>query len=153
MTELRVIRFDLPNPTPLLNVTLRQHWQKRRQAGKGIAWDVRVAMAQAKQAIPPAPFQRARVTIIRRSIGTPDRDGLIGGVKGLVDCLLHPGTPRLVGGKMRLPHPTGLAIIQDDGPAHMDLVVKAERVRHRAEQGTSVTIEELPQDQPATGRA
>ena len=29
---------------------------------------------------------------------------------------------------MRLPHPTGLAIIQDDAPAVMDLVVRAVRV-------------------------
>lgn len=145
MTALRVIRFDLLKPTPLLNVTLRQHWQKRRQAGKGIAWDVKVALMYAKQAIPPVPFQRARVTIIRRSVGTPDRDGLVGGVKGLVDCLLHPGTPRLVRGKMRLPHPTGLGIIQDDGPAFMDLVVRAEKVS-RALQGTTVIIEELPHE-------
>lgn len=150
MTDLRVIRFDLPDPTPLLNVTLRQHWQKRRQAGKGVAWDVRVAMAQAKQAIPPVPFKRARVTIIRRSVGTPDRDGLVGGVKALVDCLLHPGTPRLVRGKMRLPHPTGLGIVQDDGPAQMDLVVRAEKVA-RAAQGTTVIIEELPHDQDIAG--
>ncbi len=144
MTALRVIRFDLPEPTPLLNVTLRQHWQKRRQAGKGIAWEVKVAMAKAKQPIPPEPFQRARVTIIRRSVGTPDRDGLVGGVKALVDCLLHPGPVRMVKGKPRCLHPNGLGIVQDDGPDRLELVVKAERVRSKADIGTSVTIEELP---------
>lgn len=139
----RVIRFDLATPTPLLNVTLRQHWAKRRRKDKGLAWQVKVAILEGKQAIPPVPFQRARVTIIRRSLGTPDRDGLVGGVKGLVDCLLHPGPVRMVDGKPRCLHPTGLGIVQDDGPDRLELVVKAERVRSKAEQGTSVTIEEL----------
>lgn len=139
----RVICFDLAQPTPLLNVTLRQHWSRRRRKDKGLAWAVKVAILETKQAIPPEPFQRARVTIIRRSVGTPDRDGLIGGVKGLVDCLLHPGPVRMVQGKPRALHPTGLGIVQDDSPDHMELVVKAERVRSKAEIGTSVTIEEL----------
>lgn len=139
----RVIRFSLAAPTPLLNVTLRQHWQKRRRSDQGLAWAVKVAIMAGKQAIPPEPFQRARVTIIRRSTGTPDRDGLIGGVKGLVDCLLHPGPVRMVKGKPRALHPNGLGIVQDDDPACMELVVRAERVRSKAEIGTSVTIEEL----------
>jgi hypothetical protein len=139
----RTIRFDLAQTTPLLNVTLRQHWSKRRRKDKGLAWAVKVAILESGQAIPAAPFQRARVTIVRRSVGVPDRDGLVGGVKGLVDCLLHPGPVTVVNGKPRFLHPTGLGIVQDDGPDRLVLVVTAERVRSKADQGTSVTIEEL----------
>lgn len=146
MTAGRTIRLDIPVVTPLLNATLRQHWRKRGQGTRGIAWELRLAMSRAGVTPPAKPFQRARVTIIRRSVGMPDRDGLIGGVKGLVDSLLDPGI-RMVKGELRALHPTGLGIVQDDSPACMTLEVRAERVRSRAEQGTTVIIEDLGRDE------
>lgn len=136
----RVLSFELDRPTPLLNRTLRQHWSGRMRDQRALAWAIRVAL-QGQQ-LPAQPFRRARVTIVRRSAGTPDHDGLLGGVKSLVDCLLDPGPVTIRNGKARCLHPTGLGIVQDDSPACMTLVVQAERVP-KDRQGTSVTIEEL----------
>ena len=70
-----------------------------------MAWEIKIALGQDR---PPVPFQRARLRIERYSIRTPDYDGMVGGYKSLIDCLLpyHP--------KRR---PYGLGVIADDNPA------------------------------------
>jgi len=77
-------------------------------------------------------------------------------MKDLIDVLLVPGEPRRVkrGGKDKviLPHPCGLGIIADDNPRCLELVPIAKRVANHAEQGTTVTIEELPPEPTAPGR-
>lgn len=95
-----------------------------------MAWEVKVALGTQRVA---APFARAKVTIERRSVGTPDQDGLVGGCKDLIDALLPASKI----------HPCGLGIIRDDNPACMDLVVRGLKVR-RTEQCTVVVVEELP---------
>lgn len=133
----QVIRLVVPRLTPLLNVTSRQHWSARSRARREWAWDLRAALG--RQPRPAVPFARARVVIERRSIRTPDRDGLYGGAKGVVDCLL-PQSKR---------HPTGLGFVADDTPAVMDLEVRAVRVATLLEQKTIITITELASS-PAT---
>lgn len=119
--------------TPTLNVALRQHWRKRGQSTRALAWAVRAAVGAA--GLPAAPILRARVAIERHSAGTaPDHDGLVGGCKGLIDCLLPFHEKR---------RPYGLGFITDDSPQHLELVVHAKRVR-RADVGMLVLIEPLP---------
>ena len=127
---LRTIVLRLAKPTPLLNRTIGLHWAKRRQRNRAMAWEVKIAL---KGQQPASPFQRTRVTVERRSIGVPDADGLIGGLKGLLDSLLP----------MSKTHPYGLGLIQDDSPAHLDLVPRGVRVAHRVEECTIITIEEV----------
>lgn len=127
----RVIRLVVPRLTPLLNRTLRQHWSERSKERRAWAWELRVALG--RQARPEHPFQRALVQIARHSVGTPDTDGLIGGCKPVIDCLLAPSDT----------HPTGLGFVQDDTPAVLTLEVSAVRVPTRAEQRTEITITEL----------
>lgn len=142
----RVISFTLPRPTPLLNVTLRQHWSRRRKAQQALAWEVRAALGNQR---PAQPFARARVRVERYSVGSPDPDGMVGGLKALLDCLLPPGEPKVIKRpgkppKRVYPHPTGLSVIADDNPACLVLEPVAIRVSRREEQRTVVRIEELP---------
>lgn len=79
-----------------------------------------------------APMQKCKVYIERHSSGVPDTDGLYGGLKPLLDCLVVC--------TKRNPH--GLGIIEDDNPDCMDL--KAVSVKSkRKEAKTVVEITEL----------
>lgn len=130
-TAGRVIRLDVPRLAPTLNTTIRMSWADRMRLRREWAWELRAALG--RQPRPAEPFQRALVVIERYALQTPDRDGLIGGCKALIDCLLAPSKR----------HPTGLGLVQDDKPEVMQLEVHAIRVPHRAEQRTVITITEL----------
>ncbi|MBK5943334.1 hypothetical protein LRF89_06650 [Halorhodospira sp. 9621] len=96
-----MIDFELPEPTILLNRWQRMHWRDRRRHTEAVAWMVRAAVT------PPAqPVARCQVHIQRYSERLPDWDGLYGGLKPLLDCLVRP--------TKRNPH--GLGIIEDDDP-------------------------------------
>jgi hypothetical protein len=121
------ITLKLPVPTVLLNEWQRMHWAVRRRYTQRMSWYVRLAGRP-----PVEPFEKCRICIQRLSAGRmPDKDGLYGGVKPLLDCLVIPSRR----------HPHGLGFIRDDGPdVVLDLEVVAERVP-RTEAGTIVTIE------------
>jgi len=131
----RVIAFVLPEPTILLNPYLRTHWTKRRKLQLALAWSVRIAMAEQRQVIPPTPFARAVLRIERHSVKSPDYDGMVGGFKMLIDCLL-PVTPR---------RPWGLGVLIDDSPKFVtpDFPLPF-LVRRAAERRTVVRIQEMP---------
>lgn len=123
-----VVRFTLCRPTPLLNQLIRMHWRARMMLARSISAEVArlVPAAPARQ-----PLEHACVTIVRYSVGIPDHDGLVGGCKLLIDTLLV----------LSKRHPNGLGFIVDDDPAHMTLVVRAERCANHKDQRTEVTIE------------
>ena len=130
--ESSAVRFELTALTPLLNVTQRQHWTRRRRQILAVAWHVKLALGEQR---PDAPFPRARLRIERHSVGLPDYDGMVGGFKALIDCLLPFHSTR---------RRYGLGVIADDNPA----VLMADypppfRVAHRAAQRVVVTIEQL----------
>ncbi|WEQ51189.1 hypothetical protein LV478_11675 [Komagataeibacter oboediens] len=138
---MRIISFTLPKPFPLLNHSIGQSrfalTRMRRQMARSVA-------AEAAHLRPAEPFQRAHVLIERYSAGTPDKDGLYGGAKFLVDALT---TPRLLnvrteGARQRVKNKRGLGFVVDDGPAHMQLEVRAVKCR-LCEQRTVVTITEV----------
>lgn len=142
----RVITFELARPTLTLNQLLalkRQGDWAVSNHKKALAWEIKLACVGK---LPSAPFERARLTIERLSRGTPDDDGLWGGLKLLIDCLLPQGDPRPAkrgSRKMVFPHPFGLGIVADDCPRVLTTKPVAIRVRSAAEQKTKVTIEEL----------
>lgn len=119
---------------PTLNRSLRQHWSRRQRGTRALAWAVRAAVG--RQGLPAAPWPRARLVIERRSaLGPlPDTDGLIGGCKGLIDCLL-PMDPKR--------RPYGLGFVHDDNPACLVLEVRAVRVP-KPDVGTWIEISPLP---------
>jgi hypothetical protein len=122
------IIFTLSRPTRLLNVSIRQHWTARKKYQAALSAEIASLVPDVTE---PYPFERAVVTVTRHSIGTPDRDGFIGGLKPLIDCLLVRSAR----------HPHGLGFIVDDDPEHLTLVANAVRCRTRGEQRTEVCIE------------
>ena len=126
----REIFFTLDEPTILLNKLLRMHWAARRKRIKALAWEIR-----AKARPPGKPFQRCEIHVKRYSTGRlPDDDGLRGGLKHLLDCLV-------VNTKV---NPHGGGYIKSDEPS---CILKTEalafHVKHRADQRTEITIREV----------
>lgn len=126
----RIVTFILPTPTLLLNETLRMHWSERRRRQTMLAWDIKLLTTRQR---PAEPFPRARVRVERHSIKVPDYDGMVGGLKSLLDCLI-PHSKR---------HPNGLGIVADDNPACLQLDAVSVKADRRNEQKTVVIIEEL----------
>jgi hypothetical protein len=116
------MRFEIPEPTPTLNEWQRMHWAKRGRVAKGFAWMVRAALGPIKV----KPMQKCKVRIERHSAGTPDTDGLYGGLKPLLDCLVVC--------TKRNPH--GLGLVQDDNPGCMQL--EAVSVKCKQKEGKTV---------------
>lgn len=114
-----MITLTIPESTPSLNRTLHADWRKKIQMRKHWRWLVRAARLEAK-VFPVAPYPKAKVTIVRHGRRICDTDNLYGGTKMLTDSLKHEG------------------IIEDDSPAHVELVVKQQisKVPH-----TVVTVE------------
>ncbi|WP_431860078.1 hypothetical protein [Azospirillum sp.] len=125
------LSFTLSAPTKLLNQLLRMHWSKRRKHQQALSWEVKILTSGKRPAV---PFARAKVRVERHSLREPDVDGMIGGFKHLLDCLL-PHSDR---------HPNGLGIIADDNPRCLQLEPVSVLVKHRADQKTVVLIEEQP---------
>ena len=124
--------FEMPGyVSPLLNTTLRTHFAKRRRENKALAWILRCAYPGA---LPATPLPRSIVHVVRRSTGSPDQDGLVGGLKSLLDCLQPPSKR----------HPHGLGFITDDSPTAMTLIADAERVRTASAKGMTIRIWPYP---------
>ena len=124
----RFVQFTLAKPVKLLNETLRMHWSARRRYAKALSAEI----AKAQPGI-LYPMQRASVEVVRYSVQEPDFDGLVGGCKGLIDCLLVRSDR----------HPHGLGFIVDDSPEHLEFTARHERAATRKEQGTTVTIRRI----------
>lgn len=132
---MREITFTLPDPFPLLNKQIRKHYRTRIFEKLATARQISNLLGSER---PSEPLRKAVVQIVRYSTGTPDRDGLYGGCKDLLDCLT---TPRL-GASGKTINKYGLGLIVDDAPQFIDLSVTAERCK-RDEQRTVVTIREV----------
>jgi len=96
--------FELPGVTPMNNEFIRWHWTKQRQHTKDMAWMVMQAVGVDRSRV---PLKQCLLFIERRAKANPikvqtwDWDGLLGGMKGLIDAL----TAR---------HPAGVGLIEDD---------------------------------------
>jgi hypothetical protein len=123
-----LIHFEIPIRTPLLNVWQRMHWAKRSRLAKDIAWAVKAALP--RKMMPARPLKQCVIHVERESTREPDFDGMVGGLKPLLDAL-QPASKR---------HPLGLGIIADDSPRCLLHLT----VRHLAGKGsrTIVRIEE-----------
>lgn len=124
-----MIEFEIPMRTPLLNVWQRMHWAKRKRLAAEMAKAISICLPKWKR--PGKPIKKCQVTVLRESTKRPDRDGLYGGLKPLLD-ILQPPSKR---------HPLGLGIISNDND---DCIVSltAEHVAGKG-QRTKVTINEL----------
>lgn len=123
------VSFTLRAPFKLLNQTLKMHFGARGKYAASLSSEIASQTAHHEG---QAPMSRARVTIERHSCAEPDQDGLVGGAKPLIDCLI-------VRSKV---HPRGLGFILDDRPACLELIVRHVKAK-KAEQRTTVLIEPL----------
>ena len=134
-----LLKVVLPFETPTLNVMLRWHFAERKRWKAKAAWEIKVALCGR---LPATPLPRAIVRIVRHGHGRPDHDGLVGGAKLLIDCLLPLGTP-YAGGKNRkmiVRHPHGLGIIWDDSPDRLMLEAESRRISREITPHTVVSI-------------
>ena len=121
MTTGKVIIFQLPFALPSLNVRDRQHWAAKQREKAKMATAVMVAIGGPRYR-PSEPLQRARVQVQRYSAGTLDQDNLVASCKGLLDVLCRASTT----------HPYGLGFIEDDSPAHLELIVTQAKCKRGA---------------------
>jgi len=118
--------FRLAKPTLTLNRLLRmRHWRRTQYAR-----DLAIELRSTYRSPPPAPLEKARVVIRRHAIQAPDYDGLVGGCKPLIDCLLVRSDR----------HPHGLGFIVDDSIDRLRLVAQHVQATSQAEQCTEVEI-------------
>lgn len=114
--DRRTLTFEL-ELTPMRNALDRMHHRAKRRLMDRIADALRAQ-------IPPAsgtPLHSAKVEIIRYSAKEPDRDGLYGSVKPILDAMQ-------VASKR---HPYGAFIIENDDNDHIDLHVRWEKASPR----------------------
>lgn len=101
-----VHEFRLPEPIKLLNAWQRMHWAERNLYTQTLGWLIREAFG----VLPARPLHAAWVHVERGCHPPlPDPDGLIGGLKPLLDCLVCP--------RLRRNH--GLGFIVDDSPQYI----------------------------------
>lgn len=111
------IRID--EPYLLLNRWQRMHWASRRRYHERLAWLIRKAVGKNQ---PARPLDRCWIHVTRGNpLPLPDTDGLYGGLKPLLDCLVQR-TAR---------NPLGLGLIRDDNSSVIEqleaVAVKAPR--------------------------
>ncbi|ARW47854.1 hypothetical protein [Acetobacter pasteurianus] len=138
---MRVIRFELPEPYPLLNHSIGQSRFALTRMRQKMARAVACATVNMRV---PEPFQKAHVSIERHSCGTPDHDGVQGGAKFLIDTLTTPKllNVRKPGARQRVRNKRGLGFIVDDGPEYATFDIRAVKSR-LCDQKTVVTITEI----------
>jgi hypothetical protein len=96
-----VYALRLPVPTVLLNEWTRMHFRTKKRYMEKLGWMV-IAANRGK---PQTPLHTCRIHVERGNPKPfPDLDGLIGGLKPLLDVLVCP----------RLRNPHGLGFIKDD---------------------------------------
>lgn len=132
-----MITFTLPFALESLNVRDRKHWAQRGRDKRDMAQEIMVAMNGPRH-FPRPPLDRVRITIVRCSAGRLDADNAVASAKSLLDCLCVK-SPR---------HPSGLGIIVDDGPDHVELIVR-QSPAPRGEGATVVTIEPITEQRRA----
>ena len=104
MAELII---EIPEATPMFNQYVRWHWRKQRKHTETMAWLIRKAVG-VQYPKTHAPIKKC-IVVIERHKGPSatgkypkqDWDGLIGGLKGVLDALTAT-------------HKHGVGIIEDD---------------------------------------
>jgi len=127
---VKEIKFEIPVATPMLNTFLNWHWSKRRKHTAEMALLIKEALG-LRVINTHKPFKKCIVIIERHkgpsACGYPkqDWDGLIGGLKGLLDA-------------MTVEHKHGVGLIEDD---NTDCIVATPTViRVKAPKGTEKTV-------------
>jgi hypothetical protein len=124
--EGSALHFALGAPTKTLNELRAMNFRAYSKHRLALAQEVAALTAGRR---PSQPFPKALLVVERHSAGSPDVDGLYGGLKPLLDVLQPPSRGC----------PNGLGIIADDSPTCLRLDVRAVRCA-RAKGKTVVRI-------------
>jgi len=120
-------QFVIAEPSVLLNKWQRMHWAARSRYT--IRWEWLVLNAIKRK--PTKPLDVAWVHVERGSYGIPpDPDGLVGGLKPLLDILTLP----------RASKKHGLGLIVDDSPDHLKRLTAHSIKTRKGEGYTKITI-------------
>lgn len=147
----------MPGLTRLLNQVQGMHWSRIRHHNSVIAG---LLLLGIRGAIPPVPYARALLRVERCSLQVPDYDGMVGGLKGLIDALKPPGAPGFPTAPKRtkanaalrfdcnkrsrsVRQSGALGIVADDAPWCVRPDFRSVQVRRRADQGVLVTVIDL----------
>lgn len=119
---MRKITIEIPEATPLLNKWQRMHYQERKRVAERFGWLVRQAYRHEGD-----PIEHCMIHVERHSAGLPDWDGLHGGLKPILDCLVVRTKT----------NPHGQGIIVDDNP---NVIKKLTAEPVKAKRGEGKTI-------------
>jgi hypothetical protein len=115
------LRLDAASPSQ--NILDRMHWVKRYQIKN--EWHSRIRSAKGFLKIPKATGPRS-LRVERHGRGTLDTANLIGGLKGIQDCLVE------------------LGLFLDDNPKHLHFLMPSQHTLKRGEHPhTILVIEEV----------
>lgn len=120
-----MIEIKIPGIPPSLNETMRMHWRKQRE--QSAFWHMQMIASGIRRKRPPAPYQKARVTVTYFFDSKQRRDPDNYAPKFLMDPLTREG------------------IIQDDSFDHVSLTVQKGGV-DRKNPRTVIRIEEVKED-------
>lgn len=122
----QVFHMELDEPLALLNVWQRMHRFEKSRYQRRLQWLVREAAVP-----PPRPLFRSRIHVVRGNAPPrPDHDGLVGGLKPLLDVLACPR------GRKKF----GLGFIVDDSPLFVDSLTAESVITARGQGFTRIEI-------------
>lgn len=105
----------------------RVHWSERYRWGEAWKSEVGYTFMAARPRNLKLPLKFAKITVILSVIHLFDYDGAYSCVKPILDALKVTG---------------GVGVIIDDSPQYVDLSVQQKQVRHKADEGVEIRIEE-----------
>lgn len=111
---------------PMNMMNRKLHWAVKKLWTDSWKHEVEAQIMLQRRKLPKLPLPYAKITIVLKMIHLMDYDGAYTAVKPLLDALKDKG---------------GAGVIVDDSPKYIDLLVKQEKVFHRAEEGVTMLIE------------
>lgn len=133
--------FHLPL-VPMRNAYDRMHFRAKRRLMQELGDTMRNQIPLASG----IPFARAKVEVVRFTSVQPDKDGLWGSVKPILDAMQVPRVDTGKRGTRRL-HPYGAYIIENDNEECIELDVRWEKAAPKHGK-VVVYVTELPSRKP-----
>jgi len=134
--------ITVPEASPTLNQIKGLHHQAYKRLRDGWAWKIKAALMKMRYHAPVIEFCFIDVErwSYHSSAKKPDWDGLYGGLKPVLDCLVVVSKSS----------PSGLGVIRDDDPYHIMSLTAEPYLAAKGENKTVITITPLITEQEET---
>lgn len=129
------IDFEIPLAFKPYNILRGMHFAEYRVYRNMLAHEIAHA---ARKLRPASPFRFSTIIVTRYSPKIPDKDGLYGGVKPLIDCLCPLSSS----------HPNGMGFIEDDNPISLNQIVHPYLIDREDRPRTTIQITPHTIDDP-----